>query len=881
MLYNWNLLKRLINISDDLENIQKNLTLKSCEVEEAIVRKIPNDIVIWKTTKVEKHPDADKLFVCQVDCWDKGQYQIITWWENIVVDKFVPVALPDCYLPEIDLKIVPRKMRWLDSVWMICSKEELWIKLDLDKHWIWLLDEDFDDLTEADLWLPIWSRYEFLNNFILDVDNKTLTNRPDLTGHFWLAVELSAIYKNIESYIIDASDDELLNEKSCCWWWSCSWWWCSSSQKSCCSSKKSCSSDNVSNSSCNKKNSWFWIKFNRVSDVLNSWENTNIIDTLDMSDKSWRSLIVNSDNVRSYIALEIKNVNIKSSDLMLSSMIIDLWQSPRNNWVDFSNLFMNFSWNPVHFFDADKIKWAIIIRQANDWEKFVDLFDKEHSLTVNDLVIADDEKILALAWIVGSKSSQVDENTKNITVEIANFDPVCVRKTWTRLWLRTDAELRFEKNISPAFTLYSLLLFLDELKYFSKSLWSYELAWLEYFANEYTKTLFNKNIQLTSLEIENFIFWRPVDWFSEISSDILNNLWFNFRNNVAKVPIRRSPSDINIPEDLYEEVVRIYWYENIPEEKLLWEMSDAWYNDVVSITRKIEDSLVWLKYISVETYPWVDIDILRHFNVNLDELVKLQNPVASEYEHLRDWMVYNLLNVVERNFRSSDKINIFDIWKVWKLVDNKPLENLSLNFMFYQRNKKSWEDDAMLYNKWSLVNLLKDLWIKGKIDFDITNDERSHPRKQAKIKLNWVSVWWIASLHPIYYDFFKFPETSEISYVELNLDLLLEISWKQWKKFSWVKYETLVDNVVWKDISFVVDVNSSFWLISDAILKTKNVLDVRLFDIYSGSNIPEWKKSISLSVKIDGNWLSSDEINDQLWKIIWNVEKVWATIRWE
>lgn len=102
-------------------------------------------------------------------------------------------------------------------------------------------------------------------------------------------------------------------------------------------------------------------------------------------------------------------------------------------------------------------------------------------MQTSDLVIADNEKVLALAGVIGDFESAVSDTTKNILVEIANYDPVIVRKTGTRLGLRTDAELRFEKNINPEWSLYSLLLFLDELKYYAKTLGNYEIGGVGYF----------------------------------------------------------------------------------------------------------------------------------------------------------------------------------------------------------------------------------------------------------------------------------------------------------------------------------------------------------------------------------------------------------------
>ena len=194
-----------------------------------------------------------------------------------------------------------------------------------------------------------------------------------------------------------------------------------------------------------------------------------------------RAIKVSSEAVNTYIALEIKNIEVKKSDFFSRLQLKDIGGKSVNNWVDFANLFMNISSQPIHLFDADKVKGDLQVRNAREGEPFVDLFEVEHSLKSTDLVIADNEKVLALAGVIGGLESAVSDTTKNVLVEIANYDPVSVRKTGTRLGLRTDAELRFEKNINPEWSLYSLLLFLDELKYYTKTLGNYEIGGVGYF----------------------------------------------------------------------------------------------------------------------------------------------------------------------------------------------------------------------------------------------------------------------------------------------------------------------------------------------------------------------------------------------------------------
>jgi len=189
-------------------------------------------------------------------------------------------------------------------------------------------------------------------------------DRPDLTGHFGIATELFAIYKFHHP----------------------------------------------------KK-----IKYNKLSEIINNFKNTNIYETLENSSKISRKVISQTDLLNTYILLEINNVEVKKSSFLTRLIMYDLWLNPKNNWVDFSNIFMYLAWQPIHFFDADKVRGNITIRQAKDWEEFVDLLDQKHILTSDDIVIADEEKILALAGIIWWKSSAVDENTKNLDWDLGQM----------------------------------------------------------------------------------------------------------------------------------------------------------------------------------------------------------------------------------------------------------------------------------------------------------------------------------------------------------------------------------------------------------------------------------------------------------------------------
>lgn len=820
MLFSGSLIKRYINIKDNPKNIANYLTLKACEIEEIIERKIPDEVVIWYVTKCEKHPDADKLVVTEVDCWTKWTYQIVTGAVNIAKDMYVPVALEGAYLPVKDLKIKPVNMRWIPSNGMICSKEELWIKEDLDIHWIWVLDEDINSLSKEDLGKKLSDEIPFLDNFIFDIDNKTLTNRPDLTWHLWQSIELSAIYNQF---------------------------W---------------------------KDKIFMSNINHIFDIFN---NTNIFEILENSKKSDRDIFVNSKNTRTYLNLELNNVKIDKSKFKERLELIDLDEQPINNFVDFSNLFMLFTSQPIHFFDAKKINWNIVVEDAKWWEEFIDITWKKHILEEWDIIVKDNNKILALAWIIWWENSQVSENTTDIVVEIANFDPVRIRKTANRLNLRTWAKIRFEKDINPLFSLYSLILFLDQLKI---SWLDYEIWWLNCFYQEDVKKIYYKNIEIDFNDLRAFS-W--IDISNDLIIEILWKLWFNIvnENNYSwtfSIPFWRSNSDINIKEDVYEEVIRIYGYENIKWEEIMKNMDFVDYTPKVGLTRLVEWILVEnYAFKEVETYPWFNLNIVNKIKqINPDRLFSLKNPVWPENKYLRANLCFNLLEVVEKNFREFDKINVFEVWKIF---NQQEWEKLVLWVMKYQKEVNNWKQTNIL----ELKNILKDILDKYglkwmlKIDTNFEMLEKvAHPKQYGRILLNNQEIWFIATLHPYFHKQFKISENSQISYLQLDLEKLIDLKSKTKKKaIEKLVYYTKEDQIVKRDLSFVISKDKNYQDVLFSVWKVKEIIDVEVFDIYD-----LWdEKSISLTITIYGKDMKTEDINNVMDKAIKSVEKVGWNLR--
>lgn len=831
MKYHSQLIKKYISVNDNTENIANNLILKTVEIEEIIERNISQTIVIGKILSAEKHPDSDHLNICQVDCWTKGQFQIVCGANNVQAGLFVPVALEGTEFKKAGITIAKRKLRGVESNGMICSKGELEINEDTDQPRIWDLSKDLD-VNDEDLWSPLSEKYEWLNSFILDVDNKGLTNRPDLTGHFGVAWELNAMYFPQGK-----------------------------------------------------------INYSKLPDYKKTFSSTNIFDLLEHNEKKAKKQVISETQwLNNYILLEINNVNVNSSDFFLRLQNSDLGNSSINNWVDFSNIFMNISGHPVHFFDADKVEGNIIVRNAYEWEEFTDLFGKTHKLIPQDIVIADEKKSLCLWGIMGGLNSWVTEQTKNILIEIANFNPVTLRKTGVRLGLRTDSELRNEKNINPNYSLQALHLLLDELKFYEKSLWNFEIGGISYYIKPDLHPISEPHITVDRTTMEKFIFGEKVENFSEKAKEILKALWFEINENTITPALWRGPEDITMEADITEEVARIWWYEQVKNTPAKTTIENQTFKGLVQTMRQTEQILVdKCRATQVESYPWISEKMIQWFDKKSENFMQLQNPVNPECPLLRDSFIYQFIQIASKNAKFFEEIFIFDTGKI--RTNNIPNNNESKEFavahideqmhtgiLLYKKNISSRSEDTLLEAKGIIQTLLHGLGLHEEIGYESTQISYFHPKKQGKILYQGKEIGIIGAFHPLILKNNKLPENANTCFIELNQQTIQEFKDTNGEKIY--DYETIQDQILWRDLSFVLDEKQNFTEIINNIKSNKEIKDLKVFDIYQGENLPLGKKSISIKIKIMGDGtMTTEQINDIMQKAIKAGEKTGAELR--
>jgi len=369
------------------------------------------------------------------------------------------------------------------------------------------------------------------------------------------------------------------------------------------------------------------------------------------------------DTARSprYIGVKIEGLTVKPSPFEIQTRLWRVGLRLINAIVDITNYVMLATGQPTHAFDSDKIAGHITVRRARNGEKLLLLDDNELTLTPEDLVIADDEGSVGLAGVMGGKRDSVLPETNKIILEIANFEPIGIRRTATRYDARTDAATRYEKGIDPqradialavAMKLFADLYpgisvtgFRDNFPVpLERKKVTVSLNWLE---SRLGKRLSNEEIR-TKLELLGFDV--------EFAGDELH----------AIAPTWRSTGDISIPDDIMEELARMHGYENFEAAPIVTSFTGAINQPMVAIDRNIREFLAFRCGMrEVFTYPWIKDEFVNAILGGNDGLHALSAPPAPDEKFLRPSLLPNICKAVAGNVRYFNEFSIFESAQVF------------------------------------------------------------------------------------------------------------------------------------------------------------------------------------------------------------------------
>ena len=600
--------------------------------------------------------------------------------------------------------------------------------------------------------------------------------------------------------------------------------------------------------------------------ILNKKVNLPFIELNEIEEltKDYINIEKTTDNCPIYLSRLVKNVVIKESPNFIKARLMAAGIRPINNLVDISNYVMIEYGQPLHFFDYDKLGNKIIVRMATEDEEVITLDKERRKLNKDDIVITNPNEVVALAGVMGNLSTEITNDTKNILIESAMFNPLNVRYTSKRV-LRSEASMRFEKGINPDNCKEAL----DRAAYLLQKYASGEvtsgIAGYDDFKRE------EKNISINTEKINKVL---GMDIKTEEISDIFERLGFEYEldNNNFKVtvPIRRL--DINIKEDLIEEVGRIHGYNNMVGKLPTSKVKKGTYSSKYKYIKNIHKRLQSLGLNEIITYSLTNNEDINKFTNDKFDHIELLSPISEDKKILRYSLIPSLLKVVDYNIsRNVKDVMIYEIGKSYYKSNDEYNEDSKLSIAITgSLIENNWQQNKTTCDYYLLKGIVENLFNylglhnRYKINNSDNLPKEFHPGKTAEITLDNEMIGYIGCVHPNV-------SKNSIYVCEIDIEKLFNSKIRNIKYKDIPKYPSIV-----KDAAFIFNKSIKSIDITNEIKKSggKIVSDIDIFDIYEGENIGRDKKSIAFKITfMDLNkTLTDDEVNLVFSNIIKNVE---------
>lgn len=767
-------LKEYVTIDDSVSNLAERITRTGIEVDDLIdyTKDIKNLVVGFVKSK-EKHPDADKLNVCQVDIGEDEPVQIVCGAPNVDAGQYVIVAKVGGRLPG-GIKIKRAKLRGERSEGMICSLQEIGISSNYVpktfESGIYVFSEAQVPGTDA-------LQALYLDDQVMEFD--LTPNRADALSMIGTAYEVAALY----------------NTKM--------------------------------------------TKPETTSNELELSANDELTVTIE-----------NENKVPYYSARVVHDVTIEPSPIWMQARLIKAGIRPINNVVDISNYVLLEYGQPLHMFDQDAIgSQQIVVRQANEGEKMTTLDDTERELLTSDIVITNGQTPIALAGVMGGDFSEVKEQTSNIVIEGAIFDPVSIRHTSRRLNLRSESSSRFEKGIVTEFVdeavdraCYLLQTYANG-KVLKDRVSSGELgAFIT--PIDITADKINRTIGFDLSQNDIVTIFNQLGFDTEINADVIT----------VQVPSRRK--DITIKEDLIEEVARIYGYDDIPSTLPVFDkVTSGQLTDRQYKTRMVKEVLEGAGLDQAITYSLVSKEDATAFSMQQRQTIDLLMPMSEAHASLRQSLLPHLIEAASYNVARKNKdVKLFEIGNVFfangegELPDQVEYLSGILTGDYVVNQWQGKKETVDFYLAKGVVDRVSE---KLNLEFSYRRADIDglHPGRTAEILLENKVVGFIGELHPT----LAADNDLKRTYVfELNFDALMAVS------VGYINYQPIPRFPgMSRDIALEVDQNiPAADLLSTIHAHGGNILkDTLVFDVYQGEHLEKGKKSIAIRL----NYLDTEE----------------------
>lgn len=759
---------------------------------------------IVRVVECGKHPDADRLSVTKIDDGgavpdvprdDNGYVQVVCGAPNVHADMWAIWLPPGSTVPASFDDAEPfvlgaRPLRGVLSQGMLAAADELAIGTD-HKGIIEITENDLPSGAE----LQAGARFAEifgLDDFVLDIENKMFTHRPDCFGQLGVAREIAGIFGQ-------------------------------------------------------QFTSPEWYK---AQQQFSTAEGLDLMVTNDAPEL-----------VPRFMAVAIKDVEVKPSPLWLQCQLVAMGGKPINNIVDATNYIMLMTAQPTHAYDYDKLRGHQLgARLARPGEKVILLNGKEYELTADDIIIADGEGVIGLAGIMGGSNTEVSNDTKNIVLECATFDMYALRKTAMRHGVFTDALARFNKGQSPLQNaavlkrLMSMVSGVQASEVFDLKQFSDEFD--DYFDGKYTPA----NIDIDSKFINERLGLKLSE--NDICG-LLNNVEIKSHGPEEELDYIciQSPfwrTDLELPEDIVEEVGRLYGFDKLPRELPHRSIKPAPKNPRRELKNAVRQSLSRAGANEILTYSFVHERILKNAEQDITQAYKLSNALSPDLQYYRLTVLPSLLDKVYANIKSGH--NEFALFEIGKghlkskglNKEGLPIENNYIDLVYSSKKDKP---GAPFYVTKKLINNLgKDLGVKFEFEKIVNQIDKQilapfDIDRSSLIKIdNGDIVGLVGELKQSVIKNFKLPQyisaaSIDIDILQKNISKNIGDSYHPLSKFPSTR----------RDISIEIDLAVSY---KDVLNVVKNSLQkqddefisIRIVDIYRAKDSS--LKTITLNISM-------------------------------
>ena len=569
--------------------------------------------------------------------------------------------------------------------------------------------------------------------------------------------------------------------------------------------------------------------------------------------KSSRGVHVKTELCNVYRFAEIHNIKMAKSDDKIASRLAAIGINPKNAPIDATNYVCYDMGQPMHCFDADEVKGDIVVRMAKPQEKFTDLFGNEHELRDTDIVIADDAGALAVAGVVGGARGMTNDNTKNIILESAYFNPVSVRKTSKRLGLSTDSSYRYERGIDPTMTGRALGLaakiIMDRC---GGKIVGTGIGGKNDYKPRHIKYSPDMLLKKTGIDID-----------AKTQQKILTKLGYdvNAQKTTWVVTPRAARVDVEIPETIIADLIRIYGYEKIGLKEMPTDIVRTSHKD---IDLELKQKLASRGLNETITFGFGNSAVEELLSDK--PLIKIANPIINDLDTARNGLIGNLLIAVANNEkRGYADLNLFELGPVFDGDQPNQQHTQICIVRTGAISPKHWTGRNRNVDIYDVKADLIALMCGQKFTVSTDNAPKwAHPYQYGVIMQGKKKIAEFGALHPAVAKKLHIKTPTVIAIVDDISNL--PNGWK-------IKHEVLSEfQPITRDFAFVVDGDTLAASLTDAAMSAdKRIVNTTIFDAFDMGN---GKKSIAFTITIVPTENMGDaELQKLQDAVIANVEK--------